>query len=1073
MFRLRSVFIQLPGRLTGRLTLQLEFWVLVTALPSLLLGGWLLTEVYQELTATRKLSAETFARQALDALDRLVFERYADAQVFSGLSSVRDPDRSRLADLADHLVTTYAPYYRLAVVIDRAGRILAVNRVDGAGNPIPTAHLLGRSVADEPWVKRTLAAAEPVLVEDFHGDPLVEEVYDDHRPVMSFSAPIRNAAGEVVGIWSSRLALAPLEDLLTKFSGTAGGTPPFPLILRTARQDAVLVQVGPWPLPETSQAPVYQALSLPLLAAVTSTGFSQSPGLGWRLEVYQLPGVLDWPKILAWLSIWFGLLVLGGAVGLGVIVHRRIVAPVLTLTELAEDQARLAKTLPLERMAAPAGRSSSERTAGLMARSDELGDLMRTLGAMAREVQGQVARLTTLNAIARSFQREMISLSSLLTRIVHTARDLTGARYAALGVFDESGGQLTEFFTAGMDEAAKAAIGNLPTGRGLLGYLAKEVGVLRLVDLTRHQAFSGFPPHHPAMTSFMGVSIRAHGRLFGRLYLTDKEGPSHELTGFTDLDEQVIAALAYQAGAAIENASLFHQTKTAKARYRAILDSVEEGIYGIDLSGRCLFLNRAGAARLGYEVGHLVDRHIHPLIHPKRADGRPCVEEDCPIHSVFRTAQAVRLEHEVLWRHDGTFIPVVCVSTPLYGEGDTVMGAVVSFTDMTDRRRLEEQLRQAQKMEAIGRLAGGIAHDFNNLFTAILGYSNLLLKKLGPDRQREVLAIKKAGERAASLTQQLLAFSRKQVLDPRVLDLNIVVTEMQQMMCRLIGERIDLLTVPGPALGRVKVDPNQIGQVILNLVLNARDAMPDGGRLTIETANVELDETYCRAHPEVKPGPYVMLAVSDTGSGMDAATLARCLEPFFTTKPSGKGAGLGLSTVYGIAKQSGGTVGVYSEPGHGTTVKVYLPRVEEALSRPAPPVIKPASRPPCTETLLLVENDEGVRNFACAVLTEEGYTVLEASNGEEAMQLSVRHDEPIHLLVTDVVLPGMNGRVLAERLMSQRPNLRVLYLSGYAENAIVHMGVLDPGTPFLHKPFTADALAGKVRDLLDEPGGNK
>jgi PAS domain S-box-containing protein len=1068
LFRLPSVFIRLAGRLTGRLTLQLEFWVLVTSLPSLLLGGWLLTEVYQELTATRRLSAETFARQALDVLDRLVFERYADAQVFSGLSSVRDPDRSRLAGLADHLVTAYAPYYRLALVIDRAGRILAVNRVDGAGNPIPTARLLGRSVADEPWVKQTLAAAEPVLVEDFHADPLVEEVYHDHRPVMSFSAPIRNPAGEVTGIWSSRLSLAPLEEVLTILSGMTGPGSQFPLILRRAQLGSVLLEVGPVSPPDRLRAEAQSGSALPLLAAVTSTGFSRSPGLGWRLEVYQPPGVLDRPTMLAWLSIWFGLLVLGGAVSLGVIVHRRVILPIVALTELARDQATLARTVPVERTVVPTARCWSEATTGLLSRADELGELIRTSSAMAREVQGQVARLTTLNAIAQSFQREMVSLSSLLTRIVHTARELTGARYAALGVFDEPGGDLVQLITAGMDDATKEAIGALPTGRGLLGHLAKEEGVLRLKDLTQHPAFGGFPPHHPAMTSFMGVSIRAHGRLFGRLYLTDKEGPSHVVTGFTDLDEQVIAALAYQAGAAIENAGLFHQTKTAKARYRAILDSVEEGIYGIDLSGRCLFLNRAGAARLGYEVGHLVDRHIHPLIHHKRADGWPCVEEDCPIQSVFRTAQAVRLEHEVLWRHDGTFIPVVCVSTPMYGEGDTVMGAVVSFTDMTDRRRLEEQLRQAQKMEAIGRLAGGIAHDFNNLFTAILGYSNILLKKLDPDRQREVLAIKKAGERAASLTQQLLAFSRKQVLDPRVLDLNIVVTEMQQIVCRLIGERIDLLTVPAPALGRVKVDPDQIKQVILNLALNARDAMPDGGRLTIETANAALDEAYCRTHPEVSPGPYVMLAVSDTGSGMDAATLARCLEPFFTTKPSGKGAGLGLSTVYGIAKQSGGTVGVYSEPGHGTTVKVYLPRVEEALSRPAPPVIKPVSRP-CTETLLLVENDEGVRNFACAVLTEEGYTVLEASNGEEAIRLSARHDKPIHLLVTDVVLPGINGRVLAERLMSQRPNLRVLYLSGYAENAIVHKGVLDPGTPFLHKPFTADGLAGKVRDLLDAP----
>ncbi len=1068
MFRLPSFLNRLTGRLTRRLTLQLEFWVLVTALPSLLLGGWLLTVVYQELVSTRKLTAETVARQALDTLDRLVFERYGDAQVFSGLPLVRALDRAHLADIADHLVTTYAPYYRMALVIDREGRILAVNRVDGAGYLIPTAQLLGRSVAEEPWFTQTLTATAPVLVEDFHSDPLVEVVYHDQRPVMSFSAPIRNAAGEVVGVWSSRLVLAPLEEILTKLSGATGPGSPFPLILRRAQQDSVLLQVGPVSLPYQLQAETQSGSALPLLAAVTSTGFSRSPSLRWRLEVYQPPGALDWPSILVWLSIWFGFIVLGGVVGLGVIVHRRLVAPVLALTDLVRDQARLARTVPVERMVVPALQSSSGATAGLPARADELGELMRAVGAMAREVQGQVARLTTLNAIAQSFQQEMVSLPSLLTRTVYTARELTGARYAALGVFDETGEHLAQLITAGIDDATKEAIGILPTGQGLLEHLAKEQGVLRLKDLRQHPAFSGFPPHHPPMSSFMGVSIRAHGKFFGRLYLTEKEGPSHEAAEFTELDEQVIAALAYQAGTAIENAGLFHQTKTAEARYRAILDSIEEGIYGIDRSGRCLFLNRAGALRLDYEADALVGQLIHPLIHQRRSDGRPCFEGDCSIHAVIRTAQAVRVEDEVLWSRDGTAIPVVCVSAPLYDAAGAVIGAVVSFTDMTERRRLEEQLRQAQKMEAIGRLAGGVAHDFNNLLTAILGYSNLLMKKLGPDApvQREVLEIKKAGERAASLTQQLLAFGRKQVLDARVLDLNTVMTGMQRLLRRLIGEHIDLLTVPAPALGRVKVDPSQIEQVMLNLVLNARDAMPEGGRLTIETANVELDEAYCRTRPEVKPGAYVLLAVSDNGRGMDAATLARCFEPFFTTKPLAQGTGLGLATVYGIVKQSGGSISAYSELGQGTTVKVYLPRVEYALS-PSAPTVRRVTPRPCTETLLLVEDDEAVRTFASTVLAGQGYTVLEALNGEEAVQVSERHAGPLHLLLTDVIMSGINGRVLAERLTAARPDLIVLYVSGYAENAIVHHGVLDPGTAFLHKPFTADALAGKVRDVLD------
>lgn len=1067
MLRRPSVFNSLAGWLTSRLTLQLEFWVLAAALPSLLLGAWLFTAVYQELIVTRQLGAETVARQALDTVDRLVYERYGDTRVFSGLPLVRALDRTQVADIADHLVTTYAPYYRMALVVDREGRILAANRVDGAGYLIPTAPLLGRSVAEQSWFTRALAATEPVLVEDFHPDPLIEAVYHDSRPVMSFSAPIRNSAGQVVGVWSARMSLASLEEVLAKNAGATAAASPYPLILRASHQDSVLLQVGAWPPPDAQRRDEVRHVSpSPVLAVATSTGFLHSPGLRWRLEVYQPPGALDWPKVLAWLSVWFGLLVLGGVVSLAWIVHRRLIKPVLTMTELARDQARLARTVPVERVVVSAVSASSEATSGLLARADELGELMRMVGAMAREGQDQVARLTSLNAIAQSFQREMASLPSLLTQTLCTARELTGARYAALGVFDETGERLIQFITSGMDEATKVAIGTLPIGRGLLGHLVKEEGVLRLKDLAQHPTSAGFPPHHPRMSSFMGVSIRAHGKLYGRLYLTNKEGPGHADVEFTELDEEVIAALAYQAGTGIENASLLHQSKTAEARYRAILDSVEEGIYGIDLAGRCLFLNRAGAVRLGYGADDLVGRFMHPLVHHTRADGRPCLEEECPIHGVFRTAEAARLEHEVLWCRNGTSLPVVCISTPLEDATGTVIGAVVSFTDMTERRHLEEQLRQAQKMEAIGQLAGGIAHDFNNLLTAILGYSSLLLERGDPGRQPEVFEIKKAGERAASLTQQLLAFSRKQVLNPRVLDMNTVVTGMERLLRRLIGEHIDLVTALAPSLGRVKVDLSQVEQVILNLALNARDSMPQGGRLTIETVNIELDETYCRMHPEVSPGRYVMLAVSDTGGGMDAATLARCLEPFFTTKPLGQGTGLGLSTVYGITKQSGGSVWVYSEPGHGTTVKVYLPLVEEGLPQSAPAVRDTVPRP-CTETILLVEDDEAVRGFARTVLTEHGYAVLEASSGEAAVQMSARQEGTIHLLLSDVMMSGMNGRVLTECLMSERPDLRVLYLSGYAENTIVHHGVCASGTAFLQKPVTADRLAEKVREVLD------
>jgi len=383
-------------------------------------------------------------------------------------------------------------------------------------------------------------------------------------------------------------------------------------------------------------------------------------------------------------------------------------------------------------------------------------------------------------------------------------------------------------------------------------------------------------------------------------------------------------------------------------------------------------------------------------------------------------------------------------------------------------RNTEVQLRQAQKMEAIGQLTGGIAHDFNNMLTVILGYSELLLKSLLPDAplRDEVEQVKEAGERASLLTKQLLAFSRKQVLQPRVLDLNAVLNNMDRMLQRLIGEDIALVTVPAPGLWRVHADPGQIEQVIMNLAVNARDAMPNGGKLTIETANVDLDAAYVRQHPGSKAGPHVMLAVSDTGCGMDAATQAHIFEPFFSTKEPGKGTGLGLSTVYGIVKQSGGYVWVYSEVGRGTAFKIYLPRIEDAVET-VEPGVAPARTVRGSETILLAEDDNRVRALIRSTLQANGYTVLEAHHGKHAIQVCEQHAGPIHLLVTDVVMPEMSGRELAERLKPSHPNIKVLFMSGYTDKAIVHNGELDPGIAFLQKPFTPDVLARKVREVLD------
>ncbi|MBI3327296.1 MAG: GAF domain-containing protein, partial [Nitrospinae bacterium] len=385
-----------------------------------------------------------------------------------------------------------------------------------------------------------------------------------------------------------------------------------------------------------------------------------------------------------------------------------------------------------------------------------------------------------------------------------------------------------------------------------------------------------------------------------------------------------------------------------------------------------------------------------------------------------------------------------------------------------DLARTQAQLIQSQKMEAIGRLAGGVAHDFNNLLTVISGYSEMLLYRIGPGEslRRPAEQIKRSVERTASLIRQLLAFSRRQVLQPKVLDLNFLIADMDKMLRRLIGEDIALVLELDPSLGPVKADPGQLEQVLLNLVINARDAMPQGGQLTVETANVELNETSTPAHVGVRPGLYVRLAVRDTGCGMDAETQSHLFEPFFTTKEPGKGTGLGLATVYGIVMQSGGHIAVDSAPGRGATFTIYLPGIEEAVE--AVESNKARSSLMCGEgTVLLVEDETEVRELAHEILEMAGYTVLAAGSGKEALEMCERHTGPIHLLLTDVVMSGMSGPAVAERLTSSRPGMKVLYMSGYAGDAVAQHGVLDPDRTLLQKPFTPDALARKVREVID------
>jgi two-component system cell cycle sensor histidine kinase/response regulator CckA len=512
-------------------------------------------------------------------------------------------------------------------------------------------------------------------------------------------------------------------------------------------------------------------------------------------------------------------------------------------------------------------------------------------------------------------------------------------------------------------------------------------------------------------------------------------------------------------GKAVERRRLTEALRETNQTLEAVVEASPLAMWVVGPDGTVEMWNPAAERIFGW-------RRDEVLGHPLPIVAADHAEESRQIRERGLRGEAVVGVEAQRQRKDGARVEISESTAPMRDAGGAVLGVLAIAADITERKQLEEQLRQAQKLEALGGLAGGIAHDFNNLLTVIGGRSQIAAWDLPPDSKvrHHLDLIAQTVERAAGLTRQLLAFSRKQVLEPRVLDLGETVTEMMPMLRRLIGEDLDLATTSEPGLWRVKADPSQIEQVIMNLVVNARDAMPDGGRLTIETRNSELDEAYAKVHAGVEPGAYVMLAVTDTGHGMHAKILAQIFQPFFTTKEPGKGTGLGLATVYGIVKQSGGHIWVYSEVGQGTSFKVYLPRVEEAATV-VTTVPQRARRG--TETILLTEDDDQVRALARETLELSGYTVLEAASPTDALRIALQHSGVIHLLLTDVVMPGMNGRALADRLLALRPDLKVLFMSGYPASAIGHHGVLDPGTAFLQKPFTPGSLARKVGEVLD------
>jgi two-component system cell cycle sensor histidine kinase/response regulator CckA len=503
----------------------------------------------------------------------------------------------------------------------------------------------------------------------------------------------------------------------------------------------------------------------------------------------------------------------------------------------------------------------------------------------------------------------------------------------------------------------------------------------------------------------------------------------------------------------------------SELRFRQLAEHIHEAFWLVDPHApQVLYISPAYEAIWGRSCGSLYERPLSFLegVHPADREAVAAFLER------QRRGETTDEEYRVL-RPDGSVRWIWDRGAPVTDSAGQVTRVARVTQDITDRKQLEAQFLQVQKLEGIGRLAGGIAHDFNNLLTAIGGYADLLWASLAhdPTSRGDLEEIQQAVRRASELTRQVLAFARKQIIEPRVINLNELIADMDKLLRRVIGEDIDLITRPAANLGQVRADAGQIEQVLINLAVNARDAMPEGGKLTIETRNVYLDKAYERGHQSVIEGPYVLLAVSDTGAGMDEEARAHAFEPFFTTKPKGKGTGLGLATCYGIVKQHGGNIWLYSEVGHGTSFKIYLPQVEEAAA-PAPVSPDAAGVPPGDEVVLLVEDEPAVRLLAARVLREQGYTVLEAGNGQEAMRIvEAWAPAAIQLLVTDVVMPQMSGKAVAEQILARYPELKVLFISGYTDGAIVHHGRLDEGVAFLHKPFTPAGLSRKVREVLD------
>jgi PAS domain S-box-containing protein len=668
----------------------------------------------------------------------------------------------------------------------------------------------------------------------------------------------------------------------------------------------------------------------------------------------------------------------------------------------------------------------------------------------------QAAQLSLLTGVADALTRSA-NIETVLRDVLAATLDAAGISKGAL-ILRDAGGMLEARHAIGFSEPERHNLREFFGHGRLLEDIVEQGGSVAVPSPAIPASTSRDILAGANVASAQIVPLISDGRGVGVMIIG---GTRTDVTG---KDSVAFArAMGNQVVQSLELAKSVARLTASERRYRTLLESANDYIAVFTPEGIVREMNRQWVEFTGLPHERLVGRHIREFAPAGK-------EED---HA--RMCQA-------MFAGGVTRMPAVEIAAPngpsVFIEFSSTLVEIADerlvFTigrDVTQQRLLESQLRQAQKLEAVGQLAGGVAHDFNNVLTSILGFSELMLESLRPEdpMRHDMLEIKKAGLRAAGLTQQLLAFSRKQILQPKILNINSVVAAMESMLRRLIFEHVDMRVSLTPEGGMIKMDPTQLEQILVNLVVNAADAMPRGGKLTIETANVRLDEDDRQRRLRVQPGDYVMLAISDTGTGMDETTLQRMFEPFFTTKGVGKGTGLGLATVYGIVKQSGGDIWVYSEPGRGSTFKIYLPLVTARAPSAIEPVTGMVAIPRGTETILLVEDDEAVRLLVRISLERTGYRVLEAGHPKEAMRLANGFLAPIDLLLSDVIMPESDGPPLFDRLTTLQPGLRVLYMSGYADEAVLHQGVLVEGTPFLQKPFTSLTLARKVRDVLDGP----